>query len=217
MESGCKRPREGTRQAGSSRAAPGLGPRSTLRSRLRHQDSALGPASEPGLSWFQTRPRPLVRTLNPIPPAHRPPGSFRSAGVPAWETEAGSVLVSSFLPLSTPQGPQSCLPPPQTRLEKHGKTGGRGGGRKKRGLRTRTLLPHSRWRPGAARSLRGGTSACAARSPGPGHKMAGAALGRERRRRQNGRPSRTYSRIPSSPLRAVADARNSLGPRSLHC
>lgn len=32
--------------------------------------------------------------------------------------------------------------------------------------------------------------------------MAGAALGRARRRRQNGRPSRTCSRIPSSPLRA---------------
>lgn len=53
----------------------------------------------------------------------------------------------------------------------------------------------------AARSLRGGTSACAARSPGSGHKMAAAALGRARRRRQNGRLSRTCSRISSSPLR----------------
>lgn len=53
-----------------------------------------------------------------------------------------------------------------------------------------------------ARSLRGGTDACAARSPGPGHKMAAAALGRARRRRQNGRSSRTCSRIPLSPFRA---------------
>lgn len=52
-----------------------------------------------------------------------------------------------------------------------------------------------------ASSLRGGTSACAARSPGPGHKMAAAALGRARRRRQNGRSSRTCNRVPSSPLR----------------
>lgn len=53
-----------------------------------------------------------------------------------------------------------------------------------------------------ARSFRGGTNACAARSPGLGHKMAAAALGRARRRRQNGRSSRTCGRIPSSPLRA---------------
>lgn len=68
----------------------------------------------------------------------------------------------------------------------------------------------------AARSLRGGTNACAARSPGPGHKMAAAALGRARRRRQNGRSSRTCGRIPSSPFRAAADARSPRGP-CLHC
>lgn len=174
------------------------------------------PPSGRRLRGFPTRPRPLVRTLNPLPPARRLPGSFRPAGVPAWETEAGSVPESAASSSYTP-GPAKLPPPPQTRMEEQGNTGGRGGGRKEAGLRTRTVLPHSRWRPGAARPLRGGTSACAARSPGPGHKMAGAALGRERRRRQNGRPSRTYSRIPSSPLQAVADARNSLGPCSLHC
>lgn len=62
-----------------------------------------------------------------------------------------------------------------------------------------------------ARSFRGGTDACAARSPGPGHKMAAAALGRARRRRQNGRSSRTCGRIPSSPLRAGKSPRK---PRS---
>lgn len=74
-----------------------------------------------------------------------------------------------------------------------------------------------------ARSFRGGTNACAAQSPGPGHKMAAAALGRARRRRQNGRSSRTCGRIPSSPLRAgksprkpwsCCEPRQGLGVRS---
>lgn len=43
--------------------------------------------------------------------------------------------------------------------------------------------------------------------------MAGAALGRARRRRQNGRPSRTYSRVPSSPLRAGKRPRKSWSRR----
>lgn len=201
----------GQATGGSGRAAPGLGPRS----HRAHSYVTRSPPSGRRLRGFPTRPRPLVRTLNPLPPARRLPGSFRPAGAPAWETEAGSVPEPAASSNHTP-GPAKLPPPPQTRMEEQGDTGGRGGGPKEAGLRTRTVLPHSRWRPGAARPLRGGTSACAARSPGPGHKMAGAALGRERRRRQNGRPSRTYSRIPSSPLQAVADARNSLGPCSLH-
>ncbi|KAM7237690.1 hypothetical protein CapIbe_011934 [Capra ibex] len=42
--------------------------------------------------------------------------------------------------------------------------------------------------------------------------MAAAALGRARRRRQNGRSSRTCNRVPSSPLRAGTPPTASVGP-----
>lgn len=88
-------------------------------------------------------------------------------------------------------------------MEQQGRTGGRGGGPKASRVCGVGRSCHTQdGGAAAARSLRGGTSACAARSPGPGHKMAAAALGRARRRRQNGRSSRTCSRVPSSPLRA---------------
>lgn len=89
---------------------------------------------------------------------------------------------------------------PQGTTGKDGKTG-----RGPKAIKVWGASQHCHTQDGGAavaRSLRGGTNACAARSPGSGHKMAAAALGRARRRRQNGRSSRTCGRIPSSPLRA---------------
>lgn len=78
--------------------------------RLRHQDSAPRWASEPSPRRFQARSAPpgAHTQLDCQRTAHSGPGA--PAGVLAGETEAGSVLVGSFLPQSTPQGPQSCLP-----------------------------------------------------------------------------------------------------------
>lgn len=98
---------------------------------------------------------------------------------------------------------REAAPPPQTCMKQQGRTGGRGGGPKASRVQGAGRSCHTQdGGAAAARSLRGGTSACAARSPSPGHKMAAAALGRARRRRQNGRSSRTCNRVPSSPLRA---------------
>lgn len=110
--------------------------------------------------------------------------------------------MDSFLSAYIPR--KAKLSPPT--LGPHGATGKDGKmGRGSKAIKVRGAGQHCHTQDGGtavARSLRGGTDACAARSPGPGHKMAAAALGRARRRRQNGRSSRTCSRIPSSPLRA---------------
>lgn len=107
-------------------------------------------------------------------------------------------FLSAYIPRKAKLSPPTFGP--------HGTTGKDGKmGRGSKAIKVRGNGRHCHTQDGGAapaRSLRGGTDACAARSPGPGHKMAAAALGRARRRRQNGRSSRTCSRIPLSPFRA---------------
>lgn len=80
------------------------------------------------LTAYVTRTPPSSQHLSRVPAGFKParapscahsvgscrrtahPGPSAPGGVLEWETEAGRVLVSSFLSQSTPQGPQNCLP-----------------------------------------------------------------------------------------------------------
>lgn len=164
-----------------------------------------------------TEPEPPEDSKPVSCPLKCPSRSSVPPSVIGRETEAGRA--HGFIPFRLHPKKSKAVSPPHTHtLGPHGTTGKMGRGSK--AIKVREAGQHCHTQDGgtaAARSLRGGTDACAARSPGPGHKMAAAALGRARRRRQNGRSSRTCSRIPSSPLRAAADARSSLSPCQLHC
>lgn len=130
------------------------------------------------------------------------------------------VRIDSFLPTYISRIAELLFLFRTTRDKREGRGNGELGRGREKAIKVWGTSQHCHTQDGGAavaRSFRGGTNACAAQSPGPGHKMAAAALGRARRRRQNGRSSRTCDRIPSSPLRAAADSRSPLGPCQLSC